>query len=185
MMEAQPQQYAESMPLNAPYAQAFENVPGIVLELTDPDDEVQKFRYSLMGYRVTPDGKVVPCGKPLCNQEGVEHFTNIVQSIASTITTLSALDGNEIKRIAMGVNDLIHSELGLGTICLKYNIEKNERDALAYRIISMVFIVANRAHIERINDKRLVKGGFTEQNVRMDNSQKSPGMFGRLFGGGK
>lgn len=160
------------------YSQPPSGHSSYIRELTDHSDELEKFYLQLLG--MTRDGKgtavPIPGLQKIVNEQGANRLMAQLSSILHSITDLTSLSESEIK------NQEWENMMAIISLITEKSHEwalKNDSDksAILTMFYNYMHPILNRAHMDRLNDKKFFRGITQEQTTKIQNSGGGGGSF--------
>jgi hypothetical protein len=183
-MEMQDYDYVDDQPRvpQMPFLSLAQQYGSSMLQMTNPEGEMQKMELALRSQVVDKDGNPQQVGEPLLNEIGLSSVIGQVQAIVNQTTIMSNFDKNEIPILVDYLGDTLAKDLMINRV--SYNIRtKAARSKIYYIALASAFICLKRAFEQgergfwgRIQQeiKQYVEGGNSSQG----------GFFQKLFGWG-
>ena len=168
----------QMQPMPSGYAQAAPSHSSYILQLTDHSERLDEFYLKLRGLVRDADGNVIK-GKGLrarVNDDGASVLMGQLGSLMNDLTDLSSLDEFEIQnRLWANMTDI----LTLLTLhAQEWGVKGDgDRSAIATMFFNYSQSVLNRAHTDRLNDKRFFSRITQELNTRNEGPQEQGGFL--------
>lgn len=171
------QKYYAQLPINSPMS----SYGGSILQLTNPENEIQKIELMLKGKRLDFNGNEVANGEPLCNEKGVRAIVGLLESTMNQDAIMSDLEEKKIDAIIDFLGDTLIKVLLRNS--KDYGIKSDStRDKIHYMVVVAALVTLHRANMG--GERRFWKGSQQEITTRIEGSPKGKSFAQRLFGWG-
>lgn len=136
-----------------------------IVNLTNPEDELEKLELRLRCIRIDSDGNKVQYAEPLLNEEGINRVMAQISDIVNPNTYLSEFNSREIERFLEMKTDVLTCSLLRNKHIwgVKDSTVMNEINTT---LLSLSLIVLKRA--QDGSDKRFWKGSVQEFHNRIE-----------------
>lgn len=150
-----------------------------ITTLTDPIADIEKFKLFLRSQAYDIDGQLVQIARPLMNEEGINAFMLIINSIVHQTGSMT----NYSMQFLENLYDEIKADLitNLMTKRLQYEIDRKDRFLITGSSIRFIMSFALKSFEE--GERKFWKGSSTEVTHR-EETNKSRGSL-NPFGWGK
>jgi len=168
------------MGTQAPYMlQNQQTVQAALLEQLNPNRVIEEIKRTLKGQTIDEEGKIIQEGEPLMNDFGIGRIISLLRSVVNINTTISALEENQIKSIAINLMDNVIDDLTLNWRV--YGIKnESDRDTVHNIILNMVYPALMRC---KRGGERGFLGRTTVESINTAprfNPQKKEGFWSRF-----
>ena len=181
MTEAEQYPVQIPMPPSMPYLSPRDQYGSSIETLTNPENEIERLKLSLMGFEIDKDGNMVKSGEPLMNKRGINSVIKTTQSVVNQVTILSNLDKDEIKKLMEFLSYTLAKDLMVNRV--NYGIQSfSERSNIYSNVLTTSFITMKRAETEGLSDKKFWRGSVQELHSTVSsNQQKKGGWLSNLW----
>lgn len=171
------QKYYAQLPVNSPMS----SYGGSILQLTNPENEIQKISLMLRGKKIDFNGNEIEAGPALCNDEGVRAIVGLLESTMNQDAIMSDLEEKKIDAIVDFLGDTLVKVLMRKSRA--YGIADDAvRDKIHYMVVVAALVTLHRANMG--GERRFWKGSQQEITTRIEGSPKGKSFAQKLFGWG-
>lgn len=160
-----------------PFTNPMSQFGSSILQLTNPQAEIEKMQLTFRSQAKDADGKVIQIGKPLMNEEGITSVIGQVQSILNQVTVMSNFDKPDLPLLIDFMGDTMAKDLMMNR--LRYEITTPAaRDKIYFAALASTYICLKRALDN--GERGFWKG--SQQDIRqiIESGGQSKGLFGML-----
>lgn len=179
LMAQADQKYYANLQVNSPMQQ----YGGSILQLTNPENEIQKIVLRLRGKMIGSDGSEIKISEPLCNEQGIQELIALLEGSAmNQDIIMTDFEKKDIENMMELIGDSLIQLLGFNK--LRYEIPN---DTVRTKIFTIIMCSA-KATLHRAamgGERRFWKGSQQEITTRVEGSgSQKKGIASRLFGWG-
>lgn len=179
-MPEQPQQPIIQVP-STPYQSPMNNYGSSILHLTNPEQELYKLELTLRSQILNKDGRAMPMGKPMMNDEGICAIMGLVQVIVNQVTIMSNLDSKkEIPNLIDFLGDTLAKDILVNS--KRYGLDPHDKDKVYFAVLAGAYICMKRATETGLSDKKFWRGSVQEISTKVEQPQRSGGILGKITG---
>ena len=173
----------EERPVQVPaYQSVMNSYNGSIILLTDPEDVLERLRYTLEGKEINGNGELIHIGEPLMNDNGINRVMSLVRTTVNRGVFLSDFKDAEIKSLMDFLGDTLAKSLMTNRD--NFGISDDRiRDDIYFLVLFSCFAALKRAW--EAGEKKFWKGSTHELTMRQQGEQPNSGFINKIFGWGK
>jgi len=170
MRKQQTEQIARATGAGA-YVPPQDRYGSAITTLTDPSEDIDKYKMLLRSLTYDSDGNLVRTGNPLMNEEGINAMMLLVNSVVNRTSSMT----NYNSRFLETLYDEVKADIitNLMTKRLQYNVDRKDRFLIAGSTLRIIIGFALKSLEE--GERRFWKGSVTEVKHTQE-TNKAAGM---------
>lgn len=140
-----------------------------ITTLTDPSEDIEKFKFFLRRWVYDSNGNIVSIGKPLMNEQGINDMMILINSIVSRITSMTNYDN----KFLASLHDEVKADIitNLMTKRLQYEIDRKDRFLITGSTLRFIMGFALKSLGE--GERKFWKGSVTEVKHTQETNKSS------------
>jgi len=158
----------QQQPMPQTFGTPFHQFGSSIILLTNPENALNKLELVFRNVRESEDGKLLPCGKPLMNNEGINSVIGTLQILINQISILSNFEKNEIASLIEFTADTLIKDLMINRV--KYQMVSSTARDRVFFSLAQVFATLKRGYLG--DDKKFWKGSVQEIHTRAETPKK-------------